>query len=173
MGIKWNEFEHENKNYKLDHLWPETVTFTVPAKGDLPEKNYRVQIIYSLHCFTRGMKDTDCATLKYSDSKEDRTFCFDRYDYSFHLPKIIRALNEGYVFHTNHSSYLRLDNNGPNHYEVHFTLSRTKQKEADLLLRVNSAFERTKGQTQKAGKVKFNILLKNTLLNKKTKPYKR
>lgn len=169
--IKWNDFNFAGTQYCLRHLWPYAHTFTIPAKNKNPEKSYTVNVVFSLHCFTRGKKSDDSQLLFYSDNREVRTFCFERYNHSKLLPGIINQLDKGKVFHTNHATYLRLDNTGPSNYEVYFTL--TKAKQGQLNLFINSAFLRTIGETQHKGKVSFNILALNTLAGKKTKVSRR
>lgn len=169
--MKWNEFNFAGSQYCLRHLWPCTQKYVIPANKNNPEKSICVHVIFSLHCFTSGKKECANPALDYSDNRETRTFCFDRYHLSKLLPNIIKQLNQGKVFHTGHATYLRIDNAAPENYEVYFTL--TKGKGEVLNLFVNSAFKRTIGEAPFGGKVSFNILALNTLAGKKTKPPRR
>ena len=79
--IQWKPFEFQGVIYDLTHLYPKSVVYRQAASGDKSEREYRVEVIFSMHCFTRGKKDgekTDHALL-YRDSRECRVFDFRRY----------------------------------------------------------------------------------------------
>jgi len=164
--IYWNDFINAGVTYTLKHLHPEIWEFTQAAKGDKPAIVYKIKIIYSLHCFT--VKDgTD---RPYSDNRETRNFCFDRYEDSKELPKIIKSLGSGYVYHTGRQNFLRIQG-VDKEYEVFFTV--TKTKEVDLQIYIQSAYSRTRGHSPKAGKIRFSVIAHNTLTGKKIKPPRR
>lgn len=77
--MRWNPFNYQGKEYDLTHLHHETANYFQPAKGSNPPRGYKVDIIYSLHCFTReiGSDPTDPERC-YSDSRETRHFDFKR-----------------------------------------------------------------------------------------------
>jgi hypothetical protein len=171
--IKWNPFSHGSKNYELTHLWPEIWVYTQEAKGDKLAIVYNIQIIYSLHCFTKKKELDADATLDYSDTRETRTFCFDRYDYSFLLPEILRRLEKGYVYHTGKKNFMRIDKDENEEYEVFFVVNKSKLAGIDIQLYINSAYLRTRGKSPKAGKIKFSVVAFNTMNNKPIKVYRR
>ena len=43
--------------YDLSHLHPQLIEVVQAAAGDKPAKIYHMQLIYSLHTFTRGVKE--------------------------------------------------------------------------------------------------------------------
>jgi hypothetical protein len=90
--VRWTPFDYAGRQYDLSHLHPQSVEFVQPAKGSNPERVYRVQIIFSLHCFIRAADDTFADSgLLYRDSRESRVFDFRRYEFSHHLPAITMA----------------------------------------------------------------------------------
>lgn len=162
--IYWNDFVHEGKVYPLNHLHPEIWEYVQEAKGDKPERRYRIRILYSLHTFTK-----EGHYPPYSDNRETREFCFDRHKVSAVLPEVIKTLGRGYVLHTGRDNFLKLEDG----YEVYFTLLKSKEKVADLQLYIESAYVRTKGHTPNGGKIRFPVLCYNVLNNKKVKPHRR
>lgn len=166
--IYWNDFVHDGKAYPLNHLHPEIWEFKQAAKGDKPERVYRTRIIYSLHTFA---EEKGC--LPYSDNRETRSFCFDRYKDSFMLPKIIKSIGKGYVFHTGRDNFLRIDTGEAQEYEVFFTVLKSKEKDVDLQIYIQSAYLRTKGHSPRAGKIRFSVISFNVMNNKKIKPHRR
>lgn len=82
--MRWDPFNYQGKEYDLSHLHQETATYFQPAKGSNLPRGYRVDIIYSLHCFSREIgSDPNYPDLFYSDSRETRHFDFKRYALSF------------------------------------------------------------------------------------------
>jgi len=55
--IQWKPFEFQGVIYDLTHLHPKPVVYRQAASGGKPEREYRVEVIFSMHCFTRGKKD--------------------------------------------------------------------------------------------------------------------
>lgn len=173
--ILWTPFNHNNVVYNLDHLHPKTVTFVQPAKGNLPEQTYVVDVEFGLHCFTRERKDTDDIALIYSDAREQRVFDFHRYDLSKHLPDVVDALHRRKCYHTKHGNFFTIEiiqeEGKASQYEVYFTLSRSS-KRGVLNLSLQSAYVRDRNL--KTGRLKksvgFFVLLFNTLNNKETHP---
>lgn len=52
--MQWKPFQFRGKVYDLAHLHPRSATYMQPAKGVAPARVYRVDVIFGLHCFTRG-----------------------------------------------------------------------------------------------------------------------
>ena len=77
--IRWNAFVHNGVNYDLSHLHPSQIDFTQPGNATKPERTYKVEVIYSLHCFSRKHDPAE-PLLEYCDAREKRTFDFVRYE---------------------------------------------------------------------------------------------
>ena len=103
--MKWTPFEHDGKTYDLSHLHPFHLVLTRPATGKLTEESFSFDVIFSHHCFTKTIKDGDDPALKYGDSREDRTFCFARYQLSHQLPNIVREIHQKRCSHTRHGNF--------------------------------------------------------------------
>lgn len=171
--IEWGSFSCEDVHYDLTHLWPDEWVYIHQGNSKNPDRYYRIRIIYSLHTFTRGKEANRDLRFDYSDAREVRTFCPERYDKSFMLPQIVKQLDKGYVYHTGRQNFLRIDNGSGQFYEVFFTVQKTKEAGKDLLIYVQSSYERTRGQSPKAGKIKFSVVAYNTLHNRPIKPHRR
>ena len=92
--------EVNDKTYQLNHLDEFNWEFIQPAIKDKPEKRYDFVIEFGLHCFTRGLNSHTQETwqaiepeLIYSDSRENRIFCFSRYELSYLLPEIAKQID--------------------------------------------------------------------------------
>lgn len=170
--IYWKTFRFQNNNYSLEHLHPRVWLYEQHATESKPAIQYRIRVIYSLHCFT-VRRDENLPELDYSDDREVRTFCFDRYLWSKHLNEIIENLGEGYVYHTGRQNFLRVRSSSGTEYEVFFTLIKSKEQEIDLQLYVQSAYLRTRGSSPQAGKIRFAVIAYNTKSNKPIKVFKR
>lgn len=136
--IAWQPFNFEATSYSLAHLHPYRMEFDQPATGKAPARKFQVQVIFSLHCFTRNLKDGEPAPAKamlYSDSRETRIFDFRRYELSKQLPAIIQQLQGRKCFHSGKGNYFVIElvseAGEQNEYEVYFDASRrelTKQQ---------------------------------------------
>ena len=115
------------------------------------EQKYRFVIEFGLHCFTRGpnthhneeLRHVDSA-LHYSDSRETRIFCFDRYALSSNLPKIAKSVDKRPCFHTGRGNFFVIElvsrSGEKREYEVYFQVSRARG--GLLRLFVESAYVR-------------------------------
>ena len=177
--ISWKPFKDVNgTTYELSHLHPYITTFEQPAKGQEPAKLYDVQVIFSLHCFTRGLAvgDDVNGVWAYSDSRETRIFDQSRYECSKRLQAIIKELPKSPCFHTGHGNFftVRLLNevSGIDEcYEVYFKASRSGTKPARVNLFVESAYVRDRAHANRPAKKKisFFVILHNTLRGKEIK----
>jgi hypothetical protein len=122
-------------------------TMILPAAKSKPARNYRFSVVFSLHTFTQAKEYGHDSNLFYSDARETRTFCFNRYQDSLELPNIIQGLNQGHVFHTGKQNFLRIDK-GSDTYEVYFVVKRSKRLGFDLDIYVQSAYKRTPESTK-------------------------
>jgi hypothetical protein len=78
--MQWKPFQFRGRAYDLAHFHPRSVTYEQPAKGDAPARVFRVDVIFGLHCFTRGreQKAPQENALQYGDDREIRVFDFVR-----------------------------------------------------------------------------------------------
>lgn len=92
-GMRWRAHEDgQGQRYELHHLHPFQVTMSLSAKGTHPQRDVRVHVSFSLHCFTREQVSDDPHSQRYSDKREVRTFCTERFQLSHGLPDIVRTL---------------------------------------------------------------------------------
>jgi len=170
--LKWKPFTYQNETYSLGHVHPFEFDFIREAVEGKPERKYTICVSFSMHCFTRGKGDEETEQqLIYEDKREQRIFCFERYELSKGLREIIGNLSN--CFHTRHGHYFTIemvDLDGIiREYEIFFDLTKAKQK-SHLDLRVRSAYIPHKRKpTKKKHKVKFKTLVVNTALGKSIK----
>ena len=176
--IAWRPFVLEGKTYDLAHLHPQMITYVQSAKGAHPERTYEVQVIYSLHCFTRGFKPGEGGqeAMAYSDSRETR--CFDelRYLCSHQLPALVQDLPSMACHHTGHGNFFTIKMMNPgtgqsDTYEVYFEVSRSSVP-GRLNLFVQSAYirDRVHSNRPKRKRINFFVVLYNTLHGRAIKP---
>lgn len=148
--VQWTAFTFGGECYDLRHLHPRTCRYEQPAKGDRPARTYTVDVIFSLHCFTRAALDEEevDTALLYSDDREMRVFDFQRYELSKQLPAIIESLGSRRCFQTGHDNFFSVaivDRDGNNvEYDIFFTASRASRKRGVVNLYVQSAYVRDK-----------------------------
>jgi hypothetical protein len=175
--VHWKPFEFNSSVYDLSHLHPRTCRYTQPAKGNKPEHSYSVEIRFSLHCFTRGLKsgETLDRSLCYSDDRETRTFDFRRYELSKQLPAIFDTLAQRKCYHTGKSNFLTIewvdDSGNFVEYEVFFVASRSFRKGV-LNLFVQSAYIRDAKHSRLSPRkpIGLHFILFNVLHNRPIKP---
>lgn len=170
--MKWNPFTYNGESYSLDHLHPFEYTVIWEARSGQPERNYFLNVIFSLHCFSRKKFDGETVEKKllYSDARETRVFCFNRYEWSKKLPDIINSLENRKCYHTKHGNFFTIDI-GSEEYEVYFTLSKSSKK-GRVNLFVQSAYVRSEDHNQGRKKKKpigFKIIVHNTYIKKAIK----
>lgn len=175
--MQWKPFSYRGEIYDLTHLHPRSVTYEQPAKGDAPARVYRVDVIFGLHCFTRGRsQDAPQETaLLYADDREARVFDFVRYELSKRLPEIIEGLAQRKCYHTGKGNFFSIeivrDDGEVIEYDIFFAASRSSVK-GKINLYVQSAYVRDKehGSNRPAKKpVGFYVILFNTLNNRPIK----
>lgn len=174
--MKWRAFRHQETDYDLGHLDPFEYDLVVPAKDGKPERSYRLNVSYSMHCFTRGARKGESipAELAYKDSRETRIFEFDRYAQSEFLPEIVRSLADRKCHHDAHGNFYVfeiIDSTGTKqYYSVFFTLSKAGKK-AGLNLFITTAHMRPEQPYAKNVKpVRFNVIVDNIWTGKGVKP---
>jgi hypothetical protein len=106
-GMKWRAARIGATAYDLSHLHPFSFDFVVAAKDGKPEQRYGIDVIFSLHCFSRGIGagESYVADLAYADSREVRLFDEQRYKQSLRLPEVIRSIGDRRCFHTGYDNF--------------------------------------------------------------------
>ncbi|MDB6105158.1 MAG: hypothetical protein JWO52_5157 [Gammaproteobacteria bacterium] len=100
MGVNWSagllrwqpHSDKEGKPYPLHHLHPLRQPFTLAATGKYPERTLDLYFGFSLHTFTHRIMANDDPSDNYSDNRETRAFDYERYHWSFKLPRMAREL---------------------------------------------------------------------------------
>ena len=171
-GIAWNLFTLNGKTYDLTHLYPFAFEFVVDAKDGKPEQRYAINVAFSLHCFTRGLKEGEAvdADQLYRDNREERVIDLARYKLSHRLPDIIHEIGRRKCFHTGHANFFTvevIDEDGENHdYSVFFAVTKAG-KGRRLNLFVQSAYVSDRIPTPTKRKpIKFMVIAHNTATNK-------
>jgi hypothetical protein len=174
--MKWRAFTHGKTVYDLGHLHPFEYDLVLPAKDDKPERQYRLNVTFSMHCFTRDARKDEMvlAELAYSDDRETRIFEFDRYELSKRLPEIVCTLGERKCHHDKHGNFYVfeiIDKTGRRqYYSVFFTLSKAGNK-AGLNLFITTAHMRPEQPYAKNVKpVRFSVIVHNIWTGKGVKP---
>lgn len=177
--VEWKPFTFNGECYDLSHLHPRTCRYEQPAKGDRPPRVYTVDVIFSLHCFTRGVleEDTVDAALLYADDRETRVFDFQRYELSKQLPAIIESMGKCKCFQTGHDNFFSvavIDRDGNKvEYDVFFTASRASRKKGVVNLYIQSAYVRDAehgNRPRRKSPIGFYVILFNVLNNRPIKP---
>lgn len=160
--MKWLAFQHNDTTYDLCHLHPFEMEVVQPAKDKKPEQRFRFVVKFSLHCFAAEIKNGDDPALAYSDNRETRTFCFDRYRLSHHLPDIIRDIGAKRCSHTGKGNFFiveLIDDEGNQvEYEIYFDVTKGKPME----LFIQSAYVRDDTTYRpKTKKISFYVIAHN------------
>jgi hypothetical protein len=134
------------------------------TNNEFDGRDLKIRVQFSIHCFSIDKTTTADPDLDYSDNRETRTFCFNRYGDSFPLKEFIEILLNDYVFHTDRRNFMYLPNGG----ELFFTLSKADSSvDHDLNFYVQSYYKRTRGNTPKAGKARFRVIVYKVFKNQK------
>jgi hypothetical protein len=175
--MKWRAARIGDRVYDLSHLHPFSFDFVVAAKGGKPEQRYGIDVIFSLHCFSRGIPAGAAylADLAYADSREVRLFDEQRYTHSLRLPEVIRSIGDRRCFHTGHDNFFTVELIGARdervEYTVYFKLSRAPSK-GRLNLYVQSAYvqddiPQTRPKRRKP--IRFSVIAYNVAVGKAIK----
>jgi len=158
----------------IEHLAPFGFTYARPAKGDDPGWEKEIAVTFSWHCYTRTPEPGEQVYIL-RDGNEQRCFCPIRYQLSRYLPDIIRQLDQKAIFQTGKGNFVTVEVIEPAgrtvEYGVFFTVTSGRGKEP-LKLRVSSAypfFEQEKRYQVSRQKIRFNIIVYNTMRGKPIK----
>jgi hypothetical protein len=173
----WKAFEYNGVIYDLTHLHPNSLIFCQEAKDDKPLLEYKVDVTFSMHCFTRGIKPNEKPdeNMLYVDHRESRVFDLRRYDLSKGLPAIVKELHRRKCQHSGKGNFFVVDvitQEGERlNYEIYFKASRSSKKGV-INLYVQSAYIRDaahRSNTPNKKSIGFTIILFNILNNKPIK----
>jgi hypothetical protein len=173
--VKWPNFKFAERVYDLTHLHPHALRFERPAEGTKPHEHYDVDVIFGLHCFTRGPRPgevVDPASI-YPDGYEYRLFDAIRYEHSFRLLEIIQSLPSNKPRHNgSRGNFFTLEITTKDGQTVEYNIFFKVKKVAkgQLQLFVESAFVRDPAYNSTRPKgipVRFWVILHNTLNGKK------
>jgi len=165
--VRWKDFEHEGVTYDLRHLYPRTLQFERPARGDKLAIIFTVDVIFSLHCFTKELPSGSYdRKMTYSDAREMRLFDFERYELSKRLPGIIETLAQRKCFHTGHGNFVTVEvvrGDGVTvDYHVFFTASKSDRKGC-VNIYIQSAYVPDRKVSSSGKSIRFLVILHNTM----------
>lgn len=168
----WRPIVYAGKTYDLAHLNSRVVSYEIQAKGTQPARSYLADVLFSPHCFTRGLPKNEPhdRQLEYRDGRELRLFDEERWTLSFQLPEIITELPDRRCqFGTGHQQNfltveLVTDSGEPVDYSVFFTVTRSSSK-GRLNLFVQSAYLRAIRPNTRS--VRFEVILAKALEGRK------
>ena len=171
--MQWYPFVYNQKTYDLRHLHRRELIYAPPVKDGKTPLRYKTEVIFSMHCFTRGLKRGECPEPKllYSDERETRVFDFHRFELSHNLPAIIEQLLDHKCFHTGAGNFFTVklvDSRGEAvEYEIFFKAYKAAKKGL-ITLFIESAYVRDWEHSTRphAKAVAFKVILFNTLNNK-------
>jgi len=168
---KWRSFTLDDRIYNLSHLDAHWVEY-LDDSDKSQSLTYRFFVTYGLHCFTKdveGLSQEESELLMYKAPRESRHFNLERYELSKNLPKIIASLGERttLVCHAGYGKYAVakvLNSRGCEvDYFVPFAVFRENKK---FRIHVQSAYPKEE-RLGRVKKVRFFLIAKNLLLNKK------
>jgi len=168
--------------YPLNHLHPFRIMMQVGRQEVL------LSVAFAMHCFSRGSVEDDDPADFYTDDREQRTFCRERYALSRLLPSIVHDLPIKPCLFARDDNFVAIETVSPYgqvlKYGVFFNLKRWKDVDidptdaadlkADVLLTIQSAYCLDPNKTLPGrGKIKFVRLVELTLQGVKPKPPRR
>ena len=175
--MKWRAARIGDRIYDLSHLHPFSFDFVVAAKDGKPEQRFGIDVIFSLHCFSRGIAAGAAylADLAYADSREVRLFDERRYTHSLQLPHVIRSIGDRRCFHTGHDNFFTVElideRDERVEFTVYFKLSRAPSK-GRLNLYVQSAYVQDdipRGRPKPRKPIRFSVIAYNVAVGKAIK----
>ncbi len=175
--MKWIDFEYNGEILDLSHLHPFSWFLLQDKEGKHPARKYSFNVEFSMHCFTKQLlpAENPSASLIYRGPKEERVFCFERYELSRQLPAIIMNIDKSVCWHTHHGHFFTIELQNRHgvkvEYEVYFDVY--KSGKGWLTLIVKSAYIRDAqhGTTQpRKRKIRFGVIARNRFEGKKLRP---
>jgi len=177
-------FEHKGERYDLTHLQPIQVTLTLNAHKDNPELELVIDVKFSNHCYSEGEPKTAGTPHDLVDHNNwRRWFCPDRHASSLILPELITQFPTKKCLFTGKHNWLIIELTGENgefhNFHVYFTLRKNTAVDNGLLLFIESAYKKTKGDNSpkrrgRMDRTAFAMLARKTLEGKSVRrPLKR
>jgi len=175
--MRWRAARVGERTFDLSHLHPFSFDFVVAAKDGKPEQRYGIDVIFSLHCFSRGIPAGEAysADLAYADSREVRLFDEQRFLFSLRLPEVVLSVATRPCFHTGHGNFFTVelvDAQGERvEYKVYFKLSRASSK-GRLNLYVQSAYVQesiARAPRESRKPIRFSVIAYNVAVGKAIK----
>lgn len=159
--------------FDLSHLHPYETEYVVPPKGSNPERRFKVHVSFGLHCFTKTPDDAAAVPGDgwYSDNRERREFCRERWKLSQLLPEIVSTLDNRKCLHTGREEFVTIEvieNGRKFDYAVFFLITKGGKSGADLNLVIVSAHERYNALKYKKP-IRFQVILMNRYQGKPIK----
>ena len=176
--MKRRPFVYNASDYCLSHLNPFYWLYTAESGEKRPQRTYKFQVTFSMHCFTRDPLPGEHVSedLWYCERGEERLFCFDRHELSKQLPEIIRGLDDRVCWHTHHGNFFTIEvvtQDGQNlEYEVYFDVTRATRK-GWLNLVIQTAYVRTekyKSAQPRKRRIRLDVIAYNKQMGKKITP---
>ena len=170
----WKPYTHHGQVFDLSHLYDFEHTYIQAATAKDSQKQFRVFISFTNHCFTDSYNQ-DGHLEPYQSGNSPRYFNAKRWQYSIQLPDMLKGLTRAsvYVVHDNsYFSFKTIDDAGELiEYEVYFDVFFDKVTKQILLL-VKSAYARDSESSQRpitnnANRVGFFTLLAAAKLGKR------
>jgi hypothetical protein len=168
--IKFPAFHHAGTVYDLSHLDPSVVQYVQAGTDKEAAKVYKVNVIYTQHCFTRDIPQSGSydKTLTCKDGRELRLFDVPRWELSKRLPGIVRALAERPCQHAKENNFVTVEavteEGEAVEYDIFFVASKA-MRPGFINLVIQSAYVREEKQTGK--RVGFLKILYSALSGKK------
>jgi hypothetical protein len=174
--VKRQPFVYGEEEYDLKHLDPCTFVYVRPAVGTRPQETYKVDTIFTSHCFTRGLRPSEVydPSLVYADGDpKPRLFDLRRYELSKQLPKFIQELPTTKPHHNsnrlNFFSIVLLSEEGEEfEYDIFFKIKKSGKGKLEMIVETAFVREPEYDSVRPNGmKVGFWIILYNTLHERK------
>lgn len=177
MGVNWasvsihwkDHVAGRGERFSLEHLHPFMRELALPASRSHESHLVQLHVSSGLHTFTRATLGTDSPRNSYTDNREVRTFCRERYERSFALPAIFRTIESrrcefARSFHGT-VNYVVVESSPGDRYAAFFDLRRITRPGASAVhLMVQPAYVLDRDKPSPGtGRIHFNALLGHTL----------
>lgn len=161
--MSWTPFEINGIIYSLEHLRSSTLIAVRPATEAYPERNIRIYIVYSDHCFTAHVGESDKWIYTCGDGRSKRYFCLGRYSYSLRLPELVNKLIShnvalGRTLHQHHETFFYLEEHFMGiDYRIFFEITKSRHPGSEIRLKVITAYplEKWAGPVGTTGRFSF------------------
>jgi hypothetical protein len=176
--IQWQDHTpRAGECYSLKHLHPFELMHEMPALNNLSAVAVRIFVAFGLHAFTRDVEAQDRVEDRYSDNRETRCFCHERYKHSFRLPTIVREIPTCRKLYFSRSftglvNYATFETAEGKTYAVYFDVMLYRKRGPNtVLMTIKSAYEHSDAKRDTTeGRIRFNVLLGHALRGTKPRP---